>query len=186
MIKSIFLFVVCSIFLSGCFIKEKKGRLSQEQISSARIKNLKQFEGTYANTPQGNGPALSQIIFQSYLPDTESISCKVLDEKQILVQALGKGRVIMEKTLFLEKDFKISSSKIPLESKTKSATYHGGNENAWATPPFTGIGHISGNLFINSNGDVVYHHSDKVAMLILFVIPVVSLNDDYALYKKLK
>jgi hypothetical protein len=182
--KNICLFVICLVLFSGCVSSDNRRGFSQNQLSSVRLKNLKQFEGTYMNKPQGNGPSLSSIVFQTYLPNVDAVSCKVLGANQIQVEAISSNLVIKTKTLTLNKDFTMSSSKIPTESKTKSVTYHGGDVSLM--PPFAGVFHISGDLFLNSNGDVVYRESSKIAILALYVVPVAGSTEDYSLYKKVK
>jgi hypothetical protein len=185
------LLVLASILSCGCFHNSHKAGLSDRQIEPARIRSLKQFEGTFSAVPRGSGPNLSLIIFRNSAPTNsdassmivDEVSSKVLDDSHLHIQALSKGKIVKEATLILDKDFKISSSRIPIKSDFKSAATKGGDGY---TPPFTGVAKMSGDIFINKDGDLIYHSSTEAAILMLYVVPMAGSVNNYGIYKRLK
>jgi hypothetical protein len=159
--------------------------MSGRKVESSRIRSLKQFEGTFSNTPSGGGPMLSWFIFGG-IHDVDAVSSKVLDDSHIQVQALHKGEIVKEKVLELNKDFKISSSQIPVYSRTKVTATKGGGGYALPVLPFAGAAVLRGDLYLNKDGDLVYHTSTDAAMLVLFVVPVAGSQDTYCIFKRLK
>jgi hypothetical protein len=193
MIKNALMSVLILALVTGCVIFRKdKGSLTDKQLSSVKIQDLKQFEGIYLDKPQGNGPRLSHIIFHKfipsfYMPSIDSVSCMVLETNQIHIQALSNKQVVIEKTLVLGKDFNLSSSKIPTGSKTISRGRNKEGTSGFAPDLVTAaVIHTDGEIFLNKDGDLIFHSSTHSAGLVLFVIPVAGSLNTHSVYKKLK
>jgi hypothetical protein len=161
------LIAILILFMSGCV-----SFVPPDNSPFAVIHEIKDLDGTYYNAgigrpsdaPNARVPCLSQIIWRNDKEinhkEISSIQVKAIDEKSLSIKAIGKNGIIKEDIFQMDKDFSLSTGRIPFNS-------------IWGVPlPIVGIGYQSSEIGIDQRKDGKYKESTTVIGLFALLIPL--------------
>ena len=154
-----------------------------DNVEFSQIINIKELEGVYNNYGEGEPNTrfvyLSQLIWQREEGlkhfSVQSVEVKAVNDKTLLVKAVGENGEIMKEGLFIEgKDFKLSSGYIPTPGQ-------------FGFPyPIIGISYENSDLGIDTRKDGKYKVRTTSAGLLALLIPVALTGTEEFRFMRMK
>lgn len=157
----------------------------ENDVGFEKIKQLTDLNGCYINKAECEKGSINRYLSTHILPGSDISPKKI---KHICIRALNNTKLkvsaksyklsnLIEKTYTLNQDFKISSGKIKLKSRTENTLDGTGNANV------LGMMHESISLGIDLNGNGKYNSSSTGG--ILLPIPVIMHLDESCRFRKI-
>jgi hypothetical protein len=181
-LEIVFLLIVLILPLSGCVVVHSEGSTPSKQA----VKKLSDLNGEYANLSEGkSAPRLSAIVLGDYKSNADRIRVLAKDETTLVITLLQGDKELGTNEVRLYEKFKKDGRSLIVFNHSDN----GQDGDNYGSIGVNGHRSQSGELYIASNGDVIYHESASgagVAQISWVMIPYVARSSEAYTFKKLK
>ena len=181
-LKKNLLLVVLILPLSGCVIVHSEGSTPSKQT----VRKLSDLNGEYADLPEGkNGPSLSAMVIGNYKSQADRIRVFVKDKTTLVITRLHGDTELSTNEVHLFEKFKKEGRSLIIYENSNSRQ----NGDNYGLIAVNGHRVQSGELYVASNGDIIFHESASgagVARFSFVMVPFVGHTSEAYTFKKLK
>jgi len=181
-LKKNLLLIVLILPLSGCVVVHSEGSTPSKKT----VKKLSDLNGEYADVPEGkNGPSLSAIVIGNYKSQVDRIKVLAKDESTLVITRLHGNTELSTNEVHLFEKFKTEGRSLIISENSDNG--HDGDNCGLIA--INGHRVQSGELYVASNGDIIFHEtisSAGVARFSLVMVPFAGHVSKAYTFKKLK